>query len=43
MWRQDKAELVIMTVTTFVCVFKDGALGLIVGAIISILRNAIKS
>ena len=43
LWVIDKAEFVILFITAGVCVFKDGATGLMVGAIISILRTAIKS
>jgi MFS superfamily sulfate permease-like transporter len=42
-WEQDKAELVILILTTSVCVLVDGAFGLIVGGVVSIMRTAIKS
>ena len=41
--RQDTAEFVILLFTTCVCVLVDGAFGLMVGGVISILRTAIKS
>lgn len=39
----DKSEFVILLITTAVCVLIDGAFGLMVGGIISILRTAIKT
>lgn len=43
LWVYDKAELIILFLTTAICVFMDGAIGLMVGAIISLLRTAIKT
>jgi len=37
------SELVILFVVSFICVGVDGAIGLMVGAVISILRTAIKT
>ena len=39
LWKINKAELVILIFTMIICVFKDGALGLMIGGAISILRN----
>ena len=41
--RLDPVEFVILIITTLVCVLVDGALGLMVGGIISILRTAVKT
>jgi SulP family sulfate permease len=43
MWVQDRFELAVLFVTASVCVFVDGAFGLMVGAVISIMRTAVKS
>jgi MFS superfamily sulfate permease-like transporter len=43
LWREDPAELVILFITATICVLFDGAFGLMVGAVISIMRTAIKS
>lgn len=43
MWAQDRAELAVLIITAGVCVFVDGAFGLMVGAVISIMRTAVKS
>lgn len=40
LWREDKIELLILIVTTTTCVFVDGAVGLMVGCFVSLLRNA---
>lgn len=40
LWKVDKAELLILLVTAFICVFMDGALGLMIGGAIALLRNA---
>ena len=40
LWRVDKAEFVILIVTMLICVFMDGALGLMIGGAIAIMRNA---
>lgn len=42
LWRQDKSELAVLFITCFVCVFEDGAIGLVVGALVSIFRTAVK-
>ena len=39
----DIAEFVNLFITAFVCIFIDGAFGLMIGGVISILRTAIKS
>jgi len=39
----DISEFIILLFTTFVCVFVDGAIGLIAGSFICLLRNAVKS
>jgi len=39
----DIAEFVILIVTCLICVFVDGAVGLMVGGVVSILRTAIKT
>lgn len=39
----DRAELVNLWIVAFICIFVDGAMGLMLGGIISILRTAIKS
>jgi len=41
--RLDPAEFVILVLTTSICVLIDGAFGLMVGGVISILRTAIKT
>ena len=41
--RLDTSEFVILIITTVICVFVDGAFGLMVGGVISILRTAIKT
>ena len=43
LWRLDIAEFVNLLITAFVCIFVDGAFGLMVGGVFSILRTAIKS
>lgn len=43
LWAVDMAEFVILLITTAICVLVDGAIGLMVGGVISILRNAIKT
>ena len=40
LWKRDMAELGILLITFFFCIFKDGAFGLIVGCFLSLLRNA---
>jgi MFS superfamily sulfate permease-like transporter len=39
----DKIDFVTLLVTTAVCVLEDGALGLLIGAVVSLLRNAVKT
>ena len=39
----DPAEFVILLLTAAICVLVDGAIGLMVGGVISILRTAIKT
>ena len=41
LWSVDKVELFVLIFTAFVCVFEDGALGLLAGAFISLLINAV--
>ena len=40
LWRVNKPELVILILTMLICVFMDGALGLMIGGAIALLRNA---
>jgi len=40
LWNQDKGELAILLGTCAVCIFEDGALGLMVGCFLALLRNA---
>lgn len=40
LWREDKIELLTLIATTVTCVFVDGAVGLMFGCFISLLRNA---
>ena len=40
LWVQDKGELMILLATCAVCIFEDGALGLMVGCFLALLRNA---
>ena len=40
LWRIDKVEFAILIVTMLICVFMDGALGLMIGGAIALLRNA---
>ena len=39
----DPAELIVLLITTAACVFVDGAVGLLVGGLISLLRTTVKS
>ena len=39
----DIAEFIILILTTIICVLVDGAVGLMIGGVISILRTAIKT
>jgi hypothetical protein len=41
LWSVDKVELFVLIFTAFVCIFEDGALGLLAGAFISLLINAV--
>ena len=43
LYEYDIAEFIILILTTVICVLEDGAIGLMVGAVISILRTAIKT
>jgi len=43
LWRLDKADLAVLLFTFVLCVVVDGAVGLIVGAAVGLLRNANKS
>ena len=40
LWREDRVELMILISTTTTCVFVDGAVGLMFGCFVSLLRNA---
>lgn len=40
LWKEDKADLGILLATCAVCIFEDGALGLMVGCFLALLRNA---
>jgi len=42
-WNLDKANFGILLLTTASCVFIDGAMGLLIGAMVALLRNAIQS
>lgn len=42
LWAKDKENFCVLFITYFVCLFVDGAVGLIVGIVISLLRNADK-
>lgn len=42
LWAKDKENLFILFLTYFICLFVDGAVGLGVGIIVSLLRNADK-
>ena len=42
-WTLDKPNLFIMLMTTGACVFYDGALGLAIGAMVCLLRNAVQT
>lgn len=43
MWKHDKAEFFILWFTGIVCIFVDGAMGLMAGCFISLLRHAVNS
>lgn len=40
LWKEDKSDLGILLATCAVCIFEDGALGLMVGCFLALLRNA---
>jgi MFS superfamily sulfate permease-like transporter len=40
LFKEDKSELVVLIITTMICIFGDGALGLIAGGFIALMRNA---
>jgi MFS superfamily sulfate permease-like transporter len=41
LWAVDKSDYFIMMFTTFVCIMVDGAMGLITGCFITLLRNSV--
>jgi len=41
MWINDKAEFMILIITALICIFIDGAMGLMAGSFISLLRHAV--
>jgi len=43
MWKHDKAEFFILIITGIICIFVDGAMGLMAGSFISLLRHAVNS
>lgn len=43
MWKHDKAEFFILVITALICIFVDGAMGLMAGSFISLLRHAVNS
>jgi len=43
MWKHDKAEFFILVITGVICIFVDGAMGLMAGSFISLLRHAVNS
>jgi len=43
LYSADIAELIILLLTTAICVLVDGAVGLLIGGVIAILRNATKT
>lgn len=43
MWKHDKAEFGILWMTMLICIFIDGAMGLMAGSFISLLRHAVNS
>jgi MFS superfamily sulfate permease-like transporter len=42
LWNVDKFEFTVLIITWLICVFKDGAVGLMVGAFISFLKQSEK-
>lgn len=42
LWNVDKFEFWVLIITWFICVFKDGAVGLMIGAFISFLKQSEK-
>ena len=43
MWHNDKAEFLILWITMLICIFIDGAMGLMAGSFISLLRHAVNT
>jgi MFS superfamily sulfate permease-like transporter len=43
LWAYDMGEFIILLIVSVICVGVDGAIGLMVGAVISILRTAVKT
>ena len=43
LWNIDKVECGIMIFTAAVCIFLDGALGLLAGAFVALLKNAVEN
>jgi MFS superfamily sulfate permease-like transporter len=43
LWYYDISEFIILVIVSVICVGVDGAIGLMVGAVISILRTAVKT
>jgi len=43
LWNYDLGEFIILLIVCVICVGVDGAIGLMVGAVISILRTAVKT
>lgn len=41
-WALDKTNLFILIATAAACIFIDGAMGLLIGAMICLLRNAVQ-
>lgn len=40
LWKKDKENLAILILVFLVCILLDGAIGLIVGIVVALLRNA---
>ena len=43
LWNVDKVEFWILIVTWLICVFKDGAVGLLIGSFLAFLKQSEKS
>lgn len=43
MWKHDKAEFFILVMTGVICIFIDGAMGLMAGCFIALLRHAVNT